>query len=107
MNKTLSKVIINAIFIGTAMIGIHVNDRALDIYQFGMWFVCIAAFIGLFLPSKDLFKENNSDFLGWIFCSIKVSICVWVGMSILAAFYLIVSILCYGKKKSHFNEVES
>ena len=111
MKEVLSTTLINTSILGMAYAGINVDERALDLYQFVMWGFVLLATVALFIPSKDLFKTatNNKyqNFFGWCFSIVKVLVSVWVGMGILAAFYLVITILCYAKKKSYFDELNN
>lgn len=107
MNKILIKILIDISIIGMAFAGMNIDSRFLDLYQFVMWSFVLLCFFSLLLPSKDLFKKaiNNKyqTFFNWCLTIIKVIISVWVGMGILAAFHLVLSILCYARKKTHFD----
>ena len=111
MKETISTWLTNISILGMAYAGVNIDDRFLDLYQFVMWFFVLLATIALFMPSKDLFKTaTNSkykNFFNWCFSIIKVFVSVWVGMGILAAFYLIVTVLCYAKKKAYFDELDN
>lgn len=110
MKQLINTTLINLSILGLAYTGINIDSRFLDLYQFVMWGFVLLAAVALFVPSKDLFKTatNNqyTNLFNWCFSIVKVLVSVWVGMGILAAFYLAVTILCYGKKKTHFDAVK-
>ena len=109
--KYINTVLVDLSILGMAYEGANGDGRFLDLYQFTMWGFVLLAMIALLLPSKDLFKEDNNNpvinFFNWCFSIIKVLVSVWVGMSVLAAFYLVVTILRHGKKAAYFNEIKS
>ena len=107
--KYITVTLVNLSILSLAYAGINIDDRFLALYQFVMWSFVLLAIISLFLPSKDLFKGGNdkglSNIYNWFFSIIKVFVSVWVGMSVLAAFYLTVTILCFIKKKAYFEDL--
>ena len=110
--KTLIKVCcVDMVILGLACAGILFDERFLDLYQFVMWSIVIIAAIALILPAKDLFKnQTNSTFkniVNWFFTILKILTSVWLGMVFLAVFYLIISMLCYGKKQAHFDGLKT
>lgn len=111
MKETIRTALINTSILGMAYAGVNIDERFLELYQFAMWGFVLLATIALFIPSKDLFKTaaNNKyqNFFNWCFSIVKVIVSVWIGMGVLAAFYLIITILCYAKKKAYFDELNT
>ncbi len=109
MKEIIRTSLINTSILSLAYAGMNIDDRFLDLYQFVMWGFVLLAILALFIPSKDLFKNTHNDsvknFINWVFSVIKILLSVWVGMSVLAAFYFIVSALCYAKKKTYFDDL--
>tara|TARA_R110002126_G_scaffold289294_1_gene443969 strand:- start:524 stop:877 length:354 start_codon:yes stop_codon:yes gene_type:complete len=109
MKEIITTALINVSIIGMAYAGINIDERFLDLYQFVMWGFVLLATVALFIPSKDLFKTATNNkyktFFGWCFSIVKIFVSVWVGMGVLAAFYLLITILCYVKKKMYFDEL--
>jgi type IV secretory pathway TraG/TraD family ATPase VirD4 len=110
-NEYISTVLINTATLSMAYAGANIDDRFLELYQFIMWGFVLIAIFALFIPSKDLFKTSSNNkyqgFFNWCFSIIKTLVSVWVGMSILAAFYLVVTVLCSAKKKAYFDDLNT
>ena len=111
MKAIINTGLINISILGMAYAGINIDDRFLDLYQFVMWGFVLLATIALFVPSKDLFKTATNNkyqtIFNWCFSIVKVLVSVWVGMGILAVFYLVITILCHAKKKTYFDELNN
>jgi hypothetical protein len=109
MGRLIKVCLFDILIMSFAFAGILFDERFLDLYQFIMWSIVILAFIALIIPSEDLFKkETNSkakNVINWFFSICKILVSVWVGMVFLAVFYLIISLFCYVKKQSYFDEL--
>ena len=105
--KYITVTLVNLSILGLAYTGMNFDDRFLDLYQFVMWTFSLLNIVALLVPSENIFKEesNNSlkNLFNWIFIITKILVSVWVGMSFLAATYLVVTILYYAKKKEYFD----
>ena len=84
----------NAILFATVYIGVNIDERVLDVFQFFMWFLVVCGGLAFFIEDEKLFdKEYKTGKLGIILMIAKVILCIWAGMVVLAAFYLVVSII--------------
>jgi len=110
VNRLIVNTLINASIIGFAFAGILFDERFLNLYQFLMWSIVIIGAVALLLPSEELYKKESNSlskrYINGVLSVCKILVSVWVGMVVLAVFYLVISLFAYGKKQSYFDELK-
>jgi len=92
--KYLKLITINAILFAMVYVGMNVDNRALDVFQFFMWSLVICGLLALFIDDEKLFSEKDGNGKFGIFLMVaKVILCIWSGMVILAGFYFATSLI--------------
>ena len=112
MNKFIKITIANAIPVSMAVAGCAIDDRFLSVYQFLMWMIIISTLLAVIVPSKQLFvKTKSKDSVAiknykWLMVSIMTFIPVFIGMEVIASFYICGAVIFSVKKDTYFDKGE-